>query len=279
MKKFLLVFIIIFTANDFAHAQGSIFIIGGGKRPDYLMQKFVELTGGEKSKIVIFPMASSEPKETAEYQIEQFKKLGCENLDYIICDQNSADSDSNFQKMKNVKGIFFSGGDQNRLTEALLGTKLLERIKKIYENGGAIGGTSAGAAVMSKIMITGDELLNSDSSEAFSIIQKENIKTAEGFGFVDEIIVDQHFVKRKRHNRLISLVLENPQYVGIGIDESTALIVYPENNFEVLGETYVMVFDARAAREIKTGKNGIFGAQNIKTGIYISGDKFQIIND
>ena len=157
--------------------------------------------------------------------------MAAKNIDFIYCDNITADVDSNLLKMENVKAVFFSGGDQARLTDALLGTKLLDKIKKVYDDGGVVGGTSAGAAIMSEVMITGDELINKDKEDFFIVIQKGNIKTTEGFGFVKTAIIDQHFVIRKRLNRLISVVLEYPNLLGIGIDESTAIIVNPDSTF------------------------------------------------
>jgi len=95
------------------------------------------------------------------------------------------------------KEFFFTGGDQVRLTKLFLGTKAISEIKKIYKVGGVVGGTSAGAAIMSKIMITGDELINKDTTSIFFTIQKGNVQTIEGFGFIDDAIVDQHLLSEK----------------------------------------------------------------------------------
>jgi cyanophycinase len=141
-----------------------------------------------------------------------------------------------------------------------------------------IGGTSAGAAVMSSVMITGEELVNKDTINVFNMITKGNIKTAMGFGLLNNAIVDQHFIKRKRMNRLISLVLENPNLIGIGIDESTAIITDPSGNFEVLGESLVMVFDVKNAKEIKLDKNNHQAAKNIKLHLLKSGDRYSLSN-
>ena len=129
---------------------------------------------------------------------------------------------------------------------------------------------------MSKLMITGNELINKDSSDIFISIQKNNVEVKEGFGFIKTAFIDQHFIKRKRLNRSISIVLENPELLGIGIDESTCIIVNPDDTFEVLGENQVIVFDASNCSEIKVDKNGNLGAENIKMHILLSGDKFDI---
>lgn len=258
--------------------KGHLVIIGGGPRPEVIMKKFIALAGGtEQAKILVIPMASSEPLETAQAQVEQLRKLGTKNVDYLICSQSSADADSNLAKLRAATGIFFSGGDQNRLTEALRGTKLLEEIHTLYKKrGGVLSGTSAGAAVQSKIMLTGDEKMNKDTNNPYGVVQKGNIATAEGFGFIDVAIIDQHFVKRKRQNRLLTLVLENPHLLGIGIDEATCIIVKPDNTCEVLGDATVQVFDARAAKRIITDKNGNLSAQNLRMDIIPSGGTFTL---
>jgi cyanophycinase len=256
-------------------SQGHLFIIGGHKLPS-LMKKFVQLAGGPQAKIVIFPMAGGNPLDAALYQRYEFEKLGVKNVEFIICDSISANADSNLSVLQDATGIFFSGGDQSRLTKALLHTKMLEQVRQIYKHGGIIGGNSAGAAVMSEMMITGDELINTDSTRAFVTIQKGNIKVTEGFGFIKSAIIDQHFVRRKRHNRLISLVLEHPELIGVAIDEATAIIVSPDNTFEVLGDYTVIVYDATKASRITTDKNGNLAATDIRMHVLKSGDKYNL---
>lgn len=281
MKKLLLLLSIILIAftdqGCFAQSsKGHLVIIGGGKRHDYIMQKIVELAGGKDARMIVIPNASSEPLETAQRQSKELNERGVASSDYLIFTKETADADSNLKKLEGVTGIFFSGGDQSNLTRDMLGTKLLERIYEIYNNGGVISGTSAGAAVMSEVMITGNELLNDDSSNAFISILKDNIEVVQGFGFIKSAIVDQHFIKRKRHNRLISLVIENPQLPGIAIDEATSIVVYPDDTFEVLGESQVMILDAGDAKNMRTDKNGNLGADNIKMHLLINGDKFNL---
>ena len=257
-------------------SKGHLVIIGGGDKTEYIMQKIVDLAGGPDAKIIVIPNASSEPRESAEYNVEEFKNLGCTNVDYIMFNREDADNDSLVQKLNGAKGIFFSGGDQAFLTRDMLGTKLLNKVYEIYNNGGVISGTSAGAAVMSEVMITGNELINKDSSDIFISIQKNNVEVKEGFGFIKSAFIDQHFIKRKRLNRSISIVLENPELLGIGIDESTCIVVYPDETFEVLGENQVMIFDATNCRDIKLDKNGNLGGQNIRMHLLINGDRFDI---
>ncbi|MBS4033054.1 MAG: cyanophycinase [Ignavibacterium sp.] len=281
MKKLLLIFSIILIAfpehGCFAQSpKGHIVIIGGGKRPDYVMKKIVELAGGENAKMIVIPNASSERLETAQRQSKELMGLGAVSSDYVIFSKETADADSNLRKLENITGVFFSGGDQSNLTRDLLGTKLLNRIYEIYNSGGVISGTSAGAAVMSEVMITGNELINPDSSNAFISIRKNNIETTKGFGFIKSAIIDQHFIKRKRHNRLISLIIENPELPGIAIDEETSIVVYPDHTFEVLGESQVLILDAGNAKNIRTDKNGNLRADDIKLHLLINGDRYNL---
>ena len=257
-------------------SKGHLVIIGGGDINDYIMTKIVDLAGGPDAKIIVIPNASSEPEESAKYNVEEFKNLGCKNVGYILFNREDADKDSLVEILSGATGIFFSGGDQSFLTRDLLGTKLLNRIYEIYNTGGVISGTSAGAAVMSKLMITGNELINKDSSEIFISIQKNNVEVKEGFGFIKSAFIDQHFIKRKRLNRSISVVLENPDLLGIGIDESTCIVVYPDETFEVLGENQVMIFDATNCRDIRLDKNGNLGGENIIMHLLINGDRFDL---
>jgi len=281
MKKLLLILSIILIAfpeqGCFAQSsKGHLVIIGGGKRPDYVMKKIAELAGGENANMIVIPNASSEPLETAQRQSKELKKLGIASSDYLLFSKETADADSNLKKLENITGVFFSGGDQNNLTRDLLGTKLLERIYEIYNSGGVISGTSAGAAVMSEVMITGNELINPDSSNAFISIQKNNIETTKGFGFIRSAIVDQHFIKRKRHNRLISLVIENPEMPGIAIDEETSIVVYPDDTFIVLGENQVLILDAGDAKNIRADEMGNLRAEDIKMHLLINGDRYNL---
>jgi len=281
MKKLLqllLIFSFAIIEQEFyaQSTKGHLVIIGGGDKTEYIMQKIVDLAGGPDAKIIIIPNASSVPLESAQYNVDEFKILGCKNVDYIMFSREDADKDSLVEKLTGATGIFFSGGDQSNLTRDMLGTKLLEKIYELYNSGAVISGTSAGAAVMSKLMITGNELINKDSSESFISIQKNNVEVKEGFDFIKSAFIDQHFIKRKRLNRSISVVLENPNLLGIGIDESTCIVVYPDETFEVLGENQVMIFDATNSCDIKPDKNGNLSGHDIKMHLLVSGDRFDL---
>lgn len=256
--------------------RGHLVIIGGGERPDYLMEKIVELAGGNQAHILIVPNASSDSVEAAESMQAQFREYGAGKVEYVYLSRSSVNSDSTLERLDGVTGVFFTGGSQRRLQEVLEGSYFLQKMQALYDNGGVVSGTSAGAAVMSPLMITGDELVNSDTTHSFGIIREKNIEVRDGFGLIESAIIDQHFIRRKRFNRLFSLVLENPELLGIGIDESTAIIVNPDNKFTVLGERSVLVLDASRANGIRTDPRGNLAGSAIKLHLLVSGQRFDL---
>ena len=246
---FFSVFMVIFLSSCSSQRKGYLFVIGSS-RPEGIMRKFVKHAEKSNSgKIVIFPMSSSEPDESGKWHVEQLKKFGAQDVEYHVLTREESLKEESTRILDNVGGIYFSGGDQTRLTGALVDTPIHRRLLEIYEEGGVIGGSSAGAAVMSEIMITGEEKRQVDeSSYGFEVIKGDNIVHTPGFGFIKTAIIDQHFVRRIRHNRLISLVAENPHLLGIGIDESTAIIVTPNDTFEVDGAGNVIIYDMTGAK-------------------------------
>lgn len=276
MKIKYLISVIALLMSTFCPAQskGHLVIVGGVQTKE-IVAKFVELAGGENARIIVIPNAGSNPVYWSEVQVKEFNELGAKS-DYLLFTKETADADSNLKKMDWANAVFFLGGDQSDLTRDMLGTRLLQKVFEIYYRGGVVGGSSAGAAVMSEVMITGNELLNKDSSSAFISIQKGNIETAKGFGFIKSAIIDQHFLKRKRHNRLITLMCEHPDLLGIAIDESTAIIVNSDETFEVLGNNQVLVYDPTESENIRQDKRGNLGITDMKMHLLICGDKFDL---
>ena len=277
MKKLLLltfITLLIITSNNFAQTKGKLVIVGGAQTSE-IVKKFVELAGGPDAKIIVIPNAGSNPVKWSKVQVQEFKELGAE-ADYLMFTRETADDEANLEKMDWANAVFFLGGDQSDLTRDMLGTKLLDKVFEIYNNGGVVGGSSAGAAIMSEIMITGNELVNKDSTVSFVTIEKGNVEVKTGFGFLKNAIVDQHFLKRKRHNRTIAALIEHPNLFGIAIDESTGIIVYPDETFEVLGSYQVLVYDPIDGNNIREDKNGNLGISDMKLHVLISGDKFDM---
>ncbi len=274
LKSLLVILFIFIYSSAFSQTKGNLFIIGGAQTKE-ITKKFVELAGGENARILIIPNASSNRIRSGESQRHEFIELGAK-AEFIIFSKENADDESNLKKLEWANAVYFTGGDQSLLTKDLLDTRLLEKIFDLYNKGGLIGGSSAGAAVMSEIMITGNELINKDTAQSFISIQKGNIETARGFGFIKNAIIDQHFLKRKRHNRLITLMCEHQNLVGIAIDEATAIIFRTDETFEVFGENQVLVIDPTVSENVRVDKNGNLGITNMKMHLLIHGDKFDL---
>ena len=282
MKRLWLLLLLAVTAAT-ASAQhpgstkGTLFVVGGGPQPPELVQAFVDLAGGKgKARIVVFAMASEDGLAGGEEKAQDLRALGADARNVYVT-RAEAMTDSVAALLDRATGVWFGGGDQARLMAVLVGTPTAAAIWRRYRAGAVIGGTSAGAAVMSTPMITGDERRRggdrppTDSSAVFMTIDRGNVITAEGFGFLTRAIVDQHFVRRRRHNRLLSLVLEGPVRLGAGIDESTALVIGPDGRWRVIGASVVVIYDARKAR---LARSGGLGGSGIVTHILPAGSRF-----
>lgn len=272
IKIILTLFSVVIAGFDI-QAQGKLFIIGGGDRPNSLTQRMFDEAGITKSDyVVILPMASSEPDSAVIFSSDQYEAMGYKRG--VGFDSNSLKRSSALDSLSKAKLIFISGGDQARFMKEVLNTPIETAIKKAFAKGGMIAGTSAGAAVMSKKMITGNELKQPESDSPFKTIEAGNVEVTQGLGLLDEgIIVDQHFVKRKRLNRLISVLLENPKKICIGIDESTALLV-KKNKAEVVGSSQILVL--RNKNKVIKTESGLLGAEKIQLDVFLPGQKFNI---
>jgi cyanophycinase len=145
-------------------------------------------------------------------------------------------SEKSLKILRDTDTIFFTGGDQLKITSQLGMTPVCDRLQEIYESGGTIAGTSAGASVMSTTMMVG-------GTDESTMRLGEGIQLAPGLGFIDDMIIDQHFSERGRIGRLIGAVAQNPRSLGVGIDENTAIVVEQDNRFSVIGAGGVCVLD------------------------------------
>jgi cyanophycinase len=259
-----------------AAPKGYLFIIGGGERDAPLMKRYVELAAGfGTGKVVVFTMASSVPQEVGPALVAEFKGNGVKDVAFYHLTRDEAMKPDSAKILDGVGGVWFAGGDQARLTAALLDTPIHKKMLELYEKGCVIGGTSAGAAVMSEVMITGDEKRTEGKEGTWEVIWGDDVIRTRGFGFVKAAVIDQHFVVRRRLNRLIATVIENPKLVGVGIDESTAVLVRPDGRFEVLGESQVLVFDARHAKTFKApAPDKRVGVQGMTLNVLLPGDVY-----
>jgi cyanophycinase len=252
---------------------GTLFIVGGGSQPAALVREFVARAGGAgAARIVVFAMASVDGARSGEAKAADLRELGA-SARALWLTREQANEDSVAALLREVTGVWFGGGDQNRLAAILRGTKVERAIHARFRAGAVVGGTSAGAAVLSYPMITGDELQRRDTTESWTRIQRGTVQTDSGFSLLTNAVVDQHFLRRKRHNRLLSLVLADAPHLGVGIDEGTALIVEPDGRWRVAGASAAVVYDAREAQR-SNGAAPVLGATGVRMHVLPAGATF-----
>ena len=274
---FTLFFITLFSfhaQDQTMNAQGKLFIIGGGERTDDLVKQLIETAGLRPGDhIAILPMSSAEP-DSSYFYIKSDLEKACKNtIAYLNFTSATEHDNAMLDSVKNSRLIFITGGDQSRFMKIVGKGPIYQAIHVAFNHGATVAGTSAGAAVMSKQMITGNQLSDTVYHETIGKLLAKNIEITEGLGLVEHVIIDQHFVVRSRYNRLISALHDYPGFLGIGIDESTAIIVQ-QKNVRVVGESQVLVFSTPLP--MQTTKKDQLKAKKIELMIFTSGDKFQI---
>ena len=221
--------------------RGSLVIIGGAedKRADKsILKEVIRLSGGKDSRVALITTATNSPEEAGQEYKRLFGELGAGSVVSInITDRETANNLEGLKILEDATCIFFVGGDQLRISSILGGTEVHRLLKKAYKEGGVIAGTSAGASMMSEIMV-----VEGKDDEA---PRKCTLKMAPGMGLLEGVIIDQHFNQRGRIGRLLAAVAQNPNVLGIGIDEDTAMIVNKELEFSVEGSGVVTIVDGR----------------------------------
>lgn len=216
-------------------------IIGGAedkKGECVILKHMVNLSGGNKAVITVITAATLQPLKTGKNYADIFLKFGAKKVNIVnIPERKKAFSKNVVRKIYTSSGIFFTGGDQLRITSLLGGTPAYKALYHMYEKGVIIAGTSAGAAAMSDVMIVEGK---SDESP-----KKSNVNMAPGLRFLEEVVIDSHFAQRGRIGRLMFVVAQNPYILGVGIDEDTALVVKPDDTFAVIGSQTVTVIDGK----------------------------------
>ena len=273
MKK-PIIFLFLLFVNFTAFAQGKLFIIGGGSRPASMIDEMIDEAGVRfEGYAVVLPMSSADTDAAIISGKKQFSDNGISSVTAFNFQMGETPSTSHLDSIRNAKLIFISGGSQIRFMDVVAGTAIERAIWDCYHNGGTIAGTSAGAAVMSEKMITGDQVLYPEADGGFRVIEKGNTKLSNGLGLVKNAIIDQHFVQRSRYNRLITLAIENPSLKCIGIDESTAILV-SGNKVKVIGQSQVLVFDGSKGKKREMGEK--LGMKDVRLSVYLDGDTFSL---
>ena len=240
--------------NDLAAAglaagetAGALVIVGGGGLPNVIRDRFLELAGGRKARLVVIPTASmraDRPEALKSFAFWKSQDVASVKLLHTR-DPKQANDPEFVKPLAEATGVWLSGGDQSRLVAAYHGTQVEHELQQVLARGGVIGGTSAGAAVMSSLMIQGGNPM---------------ARLGQGFGFLTGMVVDQHFFNRNRLNRLLDVLARNPSYLGLGIDEQTAVVV-KGHTLTVLGERAGSTLPSRTGPPAAAGT----GPQNRRT--------------
>ncbi|MGF1582629.1 MAG: cyanophycinase [Gemmataceae bacterium] len=206
---------------------GALVVCGGGSTPTKIIERFVELAGGKQGRLVIIPTAGSD-RSVADTRrtIQLWKSRGIGTVDVLHTrDRKRANEMEFVQPLQKATAVWFPGGQQYRLAAAYSGTKVEREVKDVFRRGGVVGGTSAGAAIQSRVMIESG---------------RDIPKISTGFDLLPQAIIDQHFLRRSRLNRLLYAVRKHPKRIGLGIDEGNGIIVR-NGMVEVVGGSYVLV--------------------------------------
>ncbi|MEX2403898.1 MAG: cyanophycinase [Balneolales bacterium] len=238
--------------------KGKLIPIGGSENKDFhesgdcrksfystgILKRLISEMHGAESRIELVPTASGIPEEVVQRYIRAFDKLGCYNVGVMpIQNREDALSQDYIDRLNCSDGVFFTGGNQSRLGKFFNDTPFAQTLFERYMNDDfVIAGTSAGAMAMGHTMITGGTATS---------FKRGDVETATGLSFIDNVIVDTHFIERGRFGRLTQTVAANPVCIGIGLGEDTGLIISNGSDMEVIGSGQVIIFDGHAMKHEK----------------------------
>lgn len=221
-----------------SQSNRQLVIIGGAEDRSgecTVLREFVRRSGGINARIVVMTVATELPREVGDDYLRVFERLGVEDVRIVdTVEREDATSSTYLEAIEKATGIFFTGGNQARITSVLKDTEIDKLLHQRLSEGLVIGGTSAGAAMMPDMMIVEGD---SETNPRIEIVEME-----PGMAFLPGVVIDQHFAQRGRIGRLLSAVAQQPVNLGFGIDENTAVVVN-NNQFEVIGEGAVTVLD------------------------------------
>ena len=214
--------------------KGSLVIVGGGRWNQDVLEKFMELAGGNEANIVVVPTAGGGKTYDNDFRgAEIFREAGAKKVTVLhTIDRSEADSEAFNTPLKEATAVWFTGGRQWRLVDSYKNTKSEIMFRAVLDRGGVIGGSSAGATIQGSYLARGDTKNN-------QVMMGDH---EEGFGYVSNIAIDQHVIARNRHFDMFNILEKRPELLGISIDEGTGVVVQGDN-FEVIGASYVIIYD------------------------------------
>lgn len=257
--------------------NGNLIIIGGAEDKEgekIILKRVANFIDKKKDILLISTIATEYPEESYQKYYKVFSGLGVKNIKKLdISTREDAHDKEKIKMVKEANLLFFTGGDQLRITSVLGGTPIYDVLKEICKDGGLIAGTSAGASVMSHTMI-----VNGEDEES---PRKCTTKMSPGLGLIDNVIIDQHFDQRGRMGRLLSGIAQNPEVLGIGIDEDTAIVVNDKGIAEIIGSAAVYFIDGSSISYSNVSEQHseeVLSMFNVKLHVLKEGNKFDLIN-
>jgi cyanophycinase len=255
-------------------ARSAILAVGGAEDKfdrRQVLERFVREAGGGRARIAILPTASTVPEERATFYQKVFGEIGAESAVHVpIVTREDADAGQHARAIAGCTGVFLTGGDQSRLVQVLAGTASFRALRDRLSEGGVLAGTSAGASAFSSTMIVG--------GETGLQVRSAGVRLAPGLGIITRLIIDQHFSQRERLGRLLAATALEPDRLGVGIDEDTAIVYYGNGRLEVIGSGQVFIIDASKATA--RGFDGSEGTPVSLTGVIVHvlapGDRFDV---
>lgn len=255
---------------------GELVIIGGAEDRDGrsdILREFVRLAGGKRARIVLLSVASEAPAEVEASYLKAFRRLGARSVRALgVLAREDANSAETLRAVRDATGVFFTGGNQQRISRLVGGTRLDTELHLHREGGLVIAGTSAGAAMMSSVMISG--------SAATMTLRAGMVELGSGLGFLPGVLIDQHFEQRGRFRRLLAAISQHPHELGLGIDEDTAVVV-SGHEFKVFGHGSVTVIDAGGLTHTNLGeaeRHDLLAVCNVRVHILPAGYRFDLQN-
>ena len=221
-------------AQEVGPARGALVIVGGAMRDPAIIERFIQLAGGPHAPIVVIPTAGGGEIYDQYYRgLGSFMEAGATDLTVLhTTDREEANSEAFVEPLRRARGVWFPGGRQWRLADAYLETRVHDELRGVLARGGVIGGSSAGATILGSYLARGDTAINTIMMGDHEV----------GFGFLRNVAIDQHLLRRNRQFDLIEVIEAHPELLGIGLDEDTAIVVRGDE-FEVVGRSYVVIYD------------------------------------
>lgn len=223
-------------AQEVGPANGALVIVGGAMRDPAIQERFVELAGGEDARIVVVPTAGGrEEYDNGNCGVGSWWRLGVRSVTCVhTTDPAEANTDEFIRPIQEATAVWFNGGRQWHIVDSFMGTRAQEEFRNVLERGGVIGGSSAGATIQGSFLVRGDTSGNTIMMGDHQV----------GFGYLENTAIDQHVLRRNRHFDLVGVIEAHPELLGIGLDENTAIVVQGDE-FEVMGASYVLIYDSR----------------------------------